>query len=861
MIQGDHNSEVFSFTCPRYIEFHDMSLCNKVEVHFFNYETQTKQVNSGRYEVEDLQVGEDENTVVFSWKISGNGTQLQGHLEFLIRFKCTENDVLNYAWNTAFFTDVNIGKGSNADEAFETEYVDIIEQWKASVLQGFADEFTEWKERIETQVSTDINRWKQEASDEVDDHFNEHSAEWNQALAVERARIDQFKRLEAGSTTGDAELQDVRISMDGEVYDNAGEAVRGQFEQLATKLTKVVCPNLLDSTLSVAGFIGNTTGIISESTSYFTSGFIRVNAGDIISFWNGTFSVYMRFIAVYDIAKNLLPTLGTNESPHSFTIPEGAYFIRFSYSNSYDDAMLVIGEDAPTKYVAYYKPYYIASDEFVNCYSQEETDELINSKIIEPQDTSFFDVSPNLFNGNLTSGYFVNQNDGELCSGASYLVSNFIKIEPNTDYVFSNAHNTFAGLRCCLYDKNKAYLVGYLDEQIIPACSNAAFLRFSVYDSRIHYQDTQLEKGTVPTPYRSYYDNVIPARYIEKGEQFALNLPSKLYALVGEELNVYFDNLVEGHDISYDFNVECDVGQHLERCYRLVPEEAGTHKLTITAVKDNVEVSKTATIIISATKQGADVSRSIIVLGDSTTNNGIALKKLHDNFENDVMSIATLGTRGSDQACHEGRSGWTFKQYCTIQEDAIVEGLTNPFYNPSTGTFDAGYYFENSGVTIPDYFIINLGINDTFSYRDDDSLNAAIETLNEQCDLMIASLRSAAPDMKIGIALTIPPNYSQDAFGKNYECGQTRNRYKRNNIIWVSNQISKYDNREDEGIYLIPIHTNLDTRYNMGMEEIQHNKRNESTYLSPIANGGVHPVDSGYWQIADVYWFFLKNNA
>ena len=187
--------------------------------------------------------------------------------------------------------------------------------------------------------------------------------------------------------------------------------------------------------------------------------------------------------------------------------------------------------------------------------------------------------------------------------------------------------------------------------------------------------------------------------------------------------------------------------------------------------------------------------------------------------------------------------------------------MTNPFYNPSTGTFDAGYYFENSGVAIPDYFIINLGINDTFSYRNDDSLNAAIETLNKQCDLMIESLRSAAPDIKIGIALTIPPNYSQDAFGKNYECGQTRNRYKRNNVLWVANQIAKYDNREDEGIYLIPIHTNLDTRYNMGMEEIQHNKRNESTYLSPIANGGVHPVDSGYWQIADVYWFFLKNNA
>lgn len=860
--QYSHNSERVTFELPRFIEGHDMSLCNAVEIHYLNVDVKTTEKKSGLYEVEDLQVDpNNEEKVICRWLISGNGTQLAGLLNFVIWYICKEDGVITYAWPTILNSELTVGAGFKASELVLTEYVDVIEQWKKSVMQKFTDDITAWEKAKAAELEADLTQWKEAESDEVHRVMGDYETHMNNQLDVERKRIDNIVALKDGSTTGDAELQDIRIGADGRVYDNAGEAVREQFNQLATKMTKVVCPNLLDATLSVSGYIGNTTGVITESASYVTSDFIQVTAGDIVSFWNGIFSVHMRFVAVYDVAKKLLPTLGTNDSPHSFKIPDGVHFIRFSYSNEYNDAMLVIGEVAPTKYVPYYKPYYIASGEFVDCYSQEETDKLINSRVIKPQDTNFFDVSPNLFNGNLTSGYFVNQNNGGLHVGASYLVSDFIEIEPDTDYVFSNAHDTFAGLRCCLYDKNKGYLVGYLDEQIIPACANAAYLRFSVYGNKIHYQDMQLEKGTVPTAYRSYYDNVIPARYIAKGDMFALNLPSKLYALVGEELNVYFDNLVEGHDVSYDFNVDCDVGQQLERCYRLVPEEAGSHELTITAVKDNVEVSKTATIIISAIDQGADVSRSIIVLGDSTTNNGIAIKKLHANFENDVMSITTLGTRGSKPACHEGRSGWTFRQYCTIREDAIVEGLTNPFYNPSTGTFDAGYYFENSGVAIPDYFIINLGINDTFSYRNDDSLNAAIETLNEQCDLMIESLRSAAPDIKIGIALTIPPNYSQDAFGKNYECGQTRNRYKRNNVLWVANQIAKYDNREDEGIYLIPIHTNLDTRYNMGMEEIQHNKRNESTYLSPIANGGVHPVDSGYWQIADVYWFFLKNNA
>ena len=52
------------------------------------------------------------------------------------------------------------------------------------------------------------------------------------ALAVEKSRIDNFTTLASGSTTGDAELIDVRISADGTVYKNAGGSIRGQISQL-----------------------------------------------------------------------------------------------------------------------------------------------------------------------------------------------------------------------------------------------------------------------------------------------------------------------------------------------------------------------------------------------------------------------------------------------------------------------------------------------------------------------------------------------------------------------------------------------------------------------------------------------------
>ena len=131
VMQFDHNSEVFTFEVPRYIEGHDMMLCNRVEVHYLNIDTVTKEEREGIYLVDDLEVSTDDETkLTCSWVISQNATGLVGSLNFLLRFICLTDDVIDYVWNTAIHSGIYVSKGIYNSDIVAEQYIDTIKAWE-----------------------------------------------------------------------------------------------------------------------------------------------------------------------------------------------------------------------------------------------------------------------------------------------------------------------------------------------------------------------------------------------------------------------------------------------------------------------------------------------------------------------------------------------------------------------------------------------------------------------------------------------------------------------------------------------------------------------------------------------------------
>lgn len=142
LMQYDHNSESLRFECPRFIDGHDMSLCNKVEVHFVNSDVAASVSRGGYYTVTDIAVNSSDPSLVnFSWVVSRNSTENVGTLVFSVRFICTTDDVIDYVWHTLPFTYVSVDQGlvNELDPEYQKIYLDNLETEAGKIVVEAAE--------------------------------------------------------------------------------------------------------------------------------------------------------------------------------------------------------------------------------------------------------------------------------------------------------------------------------------------------------------------------------------------------------------------------------------------------------------------------------------------------------------------------------------------------------------------------------------------------------------------------------------------------------------------------------------------------------------------------------------------------
>lgn len=204
-------------------------------------------------------------------------------------------------------------------EEQKREFADLKDAWE-EMRQWVTDYFDNLD--VQEEINNKLDEMYQ--SGELGLILNQLFTPYNNRLSVLESRMNSYEALEPGSTTGDAELQDIRVGYAGAVYATAGDAVRDQVQELHDEIGFIGIDNTVTLTWQQKGI--NTLGYESASTTRISSASFIPSSGTPFTVVPG---VGMKYSLRYYTDRNWQSITGYTDfyvGTHTFIIPEGQYY-------------------------------------------------------------------------------------------------------------------------------------------------------------------------------------------------------------------------------------------------------------------------------------------------------------------------------------------------------------------------------------------------------------------------------------------------------------------------------------------------------------------------------------------------------
>lgn len=360
-------------------------------------------------------------------------------------------------------------------------------------------------------------------------------------MSVLEARMDAFSSLAEGSTTGDAELIDIRVGADGVTYANAGTAVRTQVTDLKSDLSVIENrfdnPNVLSGVMDRTGLTVASGQVSAGSNNAHTIQFdvepntqYRIvmpiaNRSGFTGNNTGVFEVGQTYTA--------FSASITYTNSYVFTTPANVtsvllYFYNGNYTFKKSDFALYKGATIPDDLAVRLKQ--------TNLPKQIPYTSIVNVEVTK-EETDFIEKieGVNRFNKEeATSGAMLNANGTiTTLSSQAYAVSGYVPVDAETQYAVYAGQNsaqqypTNVYVTVQMYDSTKTRLgnaVGTMASgyYTVTTLTNTAFVRVNIYNSLDVFM---IVKGsTYPATYSPFSDRYVLAG-VEVGASASANNP------------------------------------------------------------------------------------------------------------------------------------------------------------------------------------------------------------------------------------------------------------------------------------------------------------------------------------------------